>query len=440
MECWMAVAEKMLAEWKGDSYAFGFEVLGKVGEQAKKFGKRALFIAAELGEPWVGGLQKTCAEALRDQGVEFETVAGARPNAPREDVYRLALHISRTRPEVIVALGGGSTIDAAKAAGVLAAFSPREVLDILNPPPGLADGIDPYFGVGLVTKVQSGSGRRLVPLVAVQTAASSGAHLTKYANITDPVTGQKKLVVDEAIVPPASVFDYGVTLTSPTGLTLDGGLDGIAHAWEVFMGATGQPHYDRMKEVAGACLSLVVNGLAKIKTDPANREARHCLGLGTDLGGYAIMIGGTSGPHLGSFSLIDVLSHGRACAILNPYYTVLFAPKIQDQLVVFAEILREGGFIRAKTEGKKGRALAVLVARGMIQFARALGFPATLEEAGVTKAHIKRMIQAAKDPQLKMKLQNMPTPMEAERGDVDRLMRPTLEAAFTGNLDLIPEA
>jgi alcohol dehydrogenase class IV len=440
MERWIAEAEKMLREWKGDSYTFGFDVLGKAGEQAGKFGKRALLIAAELGEPWVSGFLRTAGDSLRAQGMEFETIAGARPNAPREDLYRIALHISRTRPEVIVALGGGSTIDAAKAADVLSAFSPQDVLDILNPPPALADAIDPYFGVGLVTKVKGGSGKRLIPMVAVQTAASSGAHLTKYSNITDFVTGQKKLIVDEAIVPPASVFDYGVTLAAPMGLTLDGGLDGIAHAWEVFMGATGQPYYDRMKDVASACLGLVVKGLAKVKTEPGNREARHCLGLGTDLGGYAIMIGGTSGPHLGSFSLIDVLSHGRACAILNPYYTVLFAPKIQDQLGVFAEILREGGHIKAKTEGKKGRALAVLVAKGMIQFARALGFPATLEEAGVTKAHIKRMIQAAKDPQLKMKLQNMPTPMESERGDVDRLMRPTLEAAFTGNLELIPEA
>jgi len=440
MERWMEKAGNMLREWKGESYTFGFEVLERAGEQTAKFGKRALLIAAELGEPWVSAFLKTTGDSLRAQGVEFEAIAGARPNAPREDLYRLALHIARTRPDVVVALGGGSTIDAAKGADVLSTFSPRDVQDILNPSPALADGIDPYFGVGLVTKVKSGSGKNLIPLVAVQTAASSGAHLTKYSNITDLVTGQKKLIVDEAIVPSASVFDYGVTLTAPTGLTLDGGLDGIAHAWEVFMGATGQPYYARMKEVAAACLSLIVHGLAKVKTDPGNREARHCLGLGTDLGGYSIMIGGTSGPHLGSFSLIDVLSHGRACAILNPYYTVLFSPKIQDQLAVFAEILSEGGYLRAKTEGKKGRALAVLVAKGMIQFARALGFPATLEEAGVTKAHIKRMIQAAKDPQLKMKLQNMPTPMESERGDVDRLMRPTLEAAFTGNLDLIPEA
>ncbi len=433
-------AQKILTAWKGEAYIFGFDVLNKVGDQASKFGKRALLVVAELGEPWIGSFYRTVTDSLRSRGIEYESIAGARPNAPREDLYRLALHVARTRPDVIIALGGGSTIDAAKAADVLATFSPQEVRTILQAPDSLADAVDPYFGVGVVSKVKSQSGKKLLPLVAVQTAASSGSHLTKYSNITDLVTGQKKLIVDEAVVPPAALFDYGVTLNAPMGLTLDGGLDGIAHAWEVFMGAAGQTYYDRMKEVAAACLRLIVQGLAKVKTEPQDHEARHYLGLGTDLGGYSIMIGGTSGPHLGSFSLIDVLSHGRACAILNPYYTVLFSPKIQDQLMVFAEVLREGGFIKAKVEGKKGRTLAVLVAKGMIQFARTLGFPATLEEAGVSKAHIKRMIQAANDPQLKMKLQNMPTPMEVERGDVDRLMRPTLEAAFSGNLDLIPEA
>jgi alcohol dehydrogenase len=76
----------------------------------------------------------------------------------------------------------------------------------------------------------------------------------------------------------------------------------------------------------------------------------------------------------------------------------------------------------------------------MIRFSKVLGFPATLSEAGVSRGHLKRMITAAKDPQLKMKLQNMPTPMEAERGDVDKLMKPTLEAAFSGDLDRIPSA
>jgi alcohol dehydrogenase class IV len=281
------------------------------------------------------------------------------------------------------------------------------------------------------------TGRPVMPVIAVQTAASSGAHLTKYSNITDPVTGQKKLIVDEAIVPRGSVFDYKITLDSPMSLTLDGGLDGIAHAWEVFTGTKG-PAYDKVKEVAELCIRLIVFGLQKIKKDRRDLEGRIALGLGTDLGGYSIMLGGTGGPHLGSFSLIDVLTHGRACALLNPYYTVLFAPVIQDHLKTVSVIFKEAGYIKEETRNLKGRDLGLAVAKGMIGFAKDLNFPTTLQEAGAKREHLDRMLSAAKNPQLKMKLQNMPAPMDAEKGDIERLMKPVLEAAFTGDLDLIP--
>ncbi len=101
-------------------------------------------------------------------------------------------------------------------------------------------------------------------------------------------------------------------------------------------------------------------------------------------------------------------------------------------------ILKEAGYIRRKIENLKGRDLGLIVARGMIAFEKDLNFPTTLKEAGATRDHIKKMLNAAKNPQLKSKLQNMPTPMDAERGDVDRLMKPVLEAAFTGDLNLIP--
>lgn len=56
------------------------------------------------------------------------------------------------------------------------------------------------------------------------------------------------------------------------------------------------------------------------------------LGLATDLGGYSIMLGGTNGAQLTSFSLVDILSHGRACGMLNPNYKALFAPAIEETL------------------------------------------------------------------------------------------------------------
>ncbi len=430
-------AKKVLKDWKGDSYAFGEDVLGDTGKYARKYGKKAAFVVTELGQAWIEKPLNQIKSSLKANGVAFELINGARPNAPREDVYRISLQVSRSKADVIVSLGGGSTIDAGKAAAVLNTYSSSEVMEILGAGLGDADSIEPYFGTGIVTKIKEKTGRPVMPVVAVQTAASSGAHLTKYSNITDPVTGQKKLIVDEAIVPPSSVFDYKITLDSPISLTVDGGLDGIAHAWEVFMSATG-PAYDRVREVAELCMRLVVYGLQRTKKDKRDLEGRIALGLGTDLGGYSIMLGGTSGPHLGSFSLIDSLSHGRACALLNPYYTVLFAPVTQNQLKVAGEIFKTAGYIKEDIGKLSGRDLGLAVAKGMIAFSKDLNFPITLKEAGATREHLDRMLTAAKNPQLKMKLQNMPTPMDAEKGDVDRLMKPVLEAAFSGDLSLIP--
>ena len=433
----MERAKRILRDWKGDRYTFGEDVLEATGTYAKQYGKKAALVVTELGQAWIEKPLERLKASLKGKGVDFELVTGARPNAPREDVYRIALQTARSHSDLIVALGGGSTIDAAKAAAVLNTYAPSEVMQILGAALGDADSIEPYFGTGTVTKMKEKTGRSVKPVVAVQTAASSGAHLTKYSNITDPVSGQKKLIVDDAIVPPSAVFDYKITLDSPMSLTLDGGLDGIAHAWEVFMGAGGEA-FEKVREVAELCIRLIVYGLQRVKKDRKDIEGRIALGLGTDLGGYSIMLGGTSGPHLGSFSLVDILSHGRACALLNPYYTVLFAPVIPKQLEIAGAIFKEAGYIDQDLRGLGGRDLGLAVAKGMIAFAKDLNFPSTLKEAGATREHLDRMIAAAKNPQLKMKLQNMPTPMDAEKGDVDRLMKPVLEAAYSGDLSLIP--
>jgi alcohol dehydrogenase len=207
----------------------------------------------------------------------------------------------------------------------------------------LGGTIDDYFGTGLVSKALVARGKKLAPHVAIQSAASSGAHLTKYSNITDLKTGQKKLIVDDAIVPTRAVFDYAVTLGAPGSLTADGGLDGLAHMLEVLYGAVGKPYYDQMEEVAREGVGLVLEYLPKVLRSPHDPQGREALGLATDLGGYSIMLGGTNGAHLTSFSLTDILSHGRACGLMNPYYTVFFAPAIQQPLRLVGRLCKTQG-------------------------------------------------------------------------------------------------
>jgi alcohol dehydrogenase len=417
-------ASAILKEFKGDTYAFGSGVLDDApGKYVSEFGREALFVGPVDFE-WYAPFKDRIFRSLEKEGVKIIDVArSAGPNAPFVDVYRIHSHIMHKKPDVVVVADGGSGIDAVKAAATLA------TLGDLHPE------IDPFFGVGEVTKICKGANRSIMPVVAIMMAASSGAHLTKYSNITDPLAGQKKLIVDEAIIPPRSVFDYDVTVTQPMSLTLDGGLDGIAHCLEVYFGAAPNMR-DRARKVAELGLELIIQGLTKIKGNPADKEARTLLGMGTDLGGYAIMIGGTSGAHLTSFSLVDVLSHGRACALMNPYYVVFFAPAIEEQLRIIGDIYKKYGYIDADLKTLSGRELGLAVAGGMVKFSEFLEFPICLSDVkGIEPAHIDRCLTAAKNPQLDMKLRNMPVSLNANL--VDEYMRPILEAAWGGDFEKI---
>ena len=424
-------AHELLKEWKNDSYVFGINVLDKVSEMAKVFGSKTLLIGSS--SKWAQKHIDRITESLNKAKIQFINILGARPNCPREDLYRIACQVTQYKPDSIMAFGGGSTIDAAKAASVLTVYTPSEVSKALGVDWKIADSIDPYFGTGIVTKIKNATNKDVIPVIAVQAASSSAAHLTKYSNITDIAISQKKLIVDDAITPKKSIFDYSVTVGSPHNLTLDGAMDGIAHSWEVLMGATGKDYYEKVKLVASLGIKLIIKNLKSALKD--DLDAKVAMGLGTDLGGYSIMIGGTNGPHLGSFSLVDILSHGRACAILNPFYTVFFSPNIHDQLITLGTIFQEVGMISEKLDlgGFEGRKLGETVAKAMIDFNSSLGFPTSLREAGASTSHIKTMLEAAKDPQLKMKLLNMPTPLDAEKGDIDKYMKCVLKAAYIGD-------
>jgi alcohol dehydrogenase class IV len=418
------LASALLTEFKGDTYAFGSGVLDEApGKFTAEMGQKAMFVGP-IDELWFQTAKDQILQSLEKAGVDVvDMVKSAAPNAPFVDVYRIHSHIMHKKPDVLVVADGGSGIDATKAAATLASLG------------DITPEIDPFFGVGQVTRMCEASDRTIMPVVAIMMAASSGAHLTKYSNITDPIIGQKKLIVDEAIIPPRCIFDYAVTTTQPMNLTLDGGFDGIAHCLEVYFGASSEIE-EKAGQVAGIGIEALIKGLIAVKENPEDKAARSLLGLGTDLGGYAIMIGGTSGPHLNSFSLVDVLTHGRACALMNPYYTVFFAPAIENKLRKIGAIYQKYGYIDEDLGALSDRELGLAVARGMVKFSRFVGFPTCLNGVqGVEREHIKRCLTAAKDPQLEMKLKNMPVPLNA--GLVDAFMGPILEAAWDGDLEKI---
>ena len=412
-------AKTLIDEFKGASYIYGIGCLHRIGPLAAPYGKKFLLITSlNQRDP---KNYNTITRSLSEAGLEIcAETPSARPNSPRQDILRMTEKILESAPDAVLAASGGSGIDAAKAAVVLA---------------DLGGDFDDYFGVGKVTEKLEKTTAKLRPCIAVQTAAGSAAHLSKYSNITDLTTHQKKLIVDDAIIPPVSLFDYSLTKSMSPDFTCDGAFDTLAHCLEVYYGAPPAV-LPKAESIALTGIELITAYLKKAVDTPANSEAREALGLAADLGGYAIMVGGTNGAHLTSFSLVDILSHGRACALLNPYYTVFFAPAIRSHLIKLAALLSRYSLTDIPSPTLSPLELGKKVADALIALSRSVGFPTTLREIpGITEAHIKKALEAAKNPQLEMKLKNMPKPLTADM--VDEYMEPILRAAYTGDFNLI---
>lgn len=400
-------ARTLIKEFWGERYSFGIGAISILSTWAEELGSRPLV---------VGNVHH-----LRGPLNAHHIIPGCAPNTPVSDVDRIRRAILVSEPDCIIAVGGGSTIDGVKAACAWAV---------------LGGELESYFGTGKVSEALTIQGKEMVPLIAVQTASGSGAHLTKYANVTFENQVQKKLIVDEALIPKRAVFDYSVTTSVPVSVSLDGALDAMSHLLEVFFGITPD-RYGQVAQLVEVGLPLILSAAPKLRLEASKAEVREALGLASDLGAYAIMIGGTNGPHLTSFSLVDLASHGRACAILGPYYTAFFAPAITPQLRRVARIFAAYDYLSPNAVHLYGRELGMAVAEAMRDFLRNLGYPTSLEELpGYNQNFIEKALKAAADPALAMKLHNMPVPFAKE--DIAVRMRPLLEAAASGNLDLVP--
>ncbi|MFW6189460.1 MAG: iron-containing alcohol dehydrogenase [Planctomycetota bacterium] len=417
-------ARGLIRRFKGDRYAFGLGAIEQAGDLAGQLGGRFFIVRGHSCEG--NGMLNGLKTAFEQDGLPIVgECMGAAPNSPIEDVERVRDRIVEAEPDAVVGLGGGSLIDALKGSVVLA---------------DLGGTCEDCYGVDRVTqKMEQAGVDRLTPILAVMTASASAAHLTKYANITNTATMQKKLFIDEAVVPPAALFDYRATITMPEEFTKVGAFDGICHILEVFFGTPAtHPRWDTLTEIAEAGLELIIGALPGAVEDPKDEPRREAIGLGTDLGGYAIMIGSTSGPHLNSFSLVDVMDHGKATALLMPYYTAFFAPAIQDDLLLVGGIYQKQGYIDESVDLKKlpGIELGRVVGRGMAALAESVGFPTRLDDVeGFKDEHVDRMLSAAKDPALESKLQGMPVALTPD--EVDRYMGSVLEAARAGDFTCI---
>jgi alcohol dehydrogenase class IV len=231
--------------------------------------------------------------ALAEAGIGVTTFAGVQPDPTDRNVVDGLRLLQAHRCDAVVALGGGSPIDAAKAIAVLATN---------------AGPLSRFQGYHQVPKAGA-------PLVAIPTTAGTGSEVTKVCVITDTERNVKMMMLDRHFLPAVALVDYEVTLTMPAALTAHVGIDTLAHGIEAYVSRKASALTDPM---ALTCIRLVAEHLETAWREPSNRAAREGMMLAATLGGMAFanssvaLVHGMSRP-LGALFHIP---HGLSNAML----------------------------------------------------------------------------------------------------------------------------
>lgn len=162
----------------------------------------------------------------------------------------------------IIALGGGSPIDSAKAMGILGKFG-GEMRDYKFPRIVNEEGL---------------------PIIAVPTTAGTGSEVTRFTIITDETSDEKMLCVGTGFMPIAALVDFNLTLSLPPRITADTGIDALTHAMESYVSRKASPYSDAQ---ALAAMKLIGPNLRKAYHDGADKDAREAMMLGSTLAGIA---------------------------------------------------------------------------------------------------------------------------------------------------------
>lgn len=208
----------------------------------------------------------------------------------------------------IIALGGGSPIDSAKAIGILGKFG-GAMRDYKFPRIVNEEGL---------------------PIIAIPTTAGTGSEVTRFTIITDDTTDEKMLCVGVGFMPVAALVDFNLTLSLPPRITADTGIDALTHAMEAYVSQKASPYSDSQ---ALSAMRLIGPKLRRVYHDGNDKEAREAMMLGSTLAGIAFsnasvaLVHGMSRPIGAAFHV----PHGLSNAMLLPAVTEFSIPAAAER-------------------------------------------------------------------------------------------------------------
>ncbi len=255
-------------------------------------------------------------EALETQGIKYSVYDGVQPNPTIDNIEEARRIYLRNNCKGIIAFGGGSPMDCAKAAGARVTNPNQQVVDMRGQ-----------------LKIR----HALPPFFAVPTTAGTGSETTLAAVVSNPKTHEKNAINDPKLRPKYAVLDPELTLGLPPHITSTTGMDALTHAVEAYIGRSNTKTTEKYAEDA---TKLIFENLETAYKDGKNVAARENMLIASFYAGMAFTRAYVGYVHAIAHNLGGIYGtpHGLANAVILPYVLEYFGKSAYERLARLADV------------------------------------------------------------------------------------------------------
>ena len=338
---------------------FGVGKLKEVGQVSSLFGKRALIVSDKAMKSL--GFVESLGKILKKAKIDFIEFAEVEPNPSSKKVNQIKKSFQGEKIDFIIGLGGGSSIDFAKAMAI--ALTHKE--DIWD-----------YVYRSEYTPLEVSN--KVLPIVSIVTTSGTGSEVTSYAVLTNPTTLEKSAIWSERIIPKVTIIDPELTVSLPPRLTASTGIDALSHALESYIHINANPYSEL---VSLESIRLVSESLRTAVANGEDIEARSKMAWAATLAGIGITYAGTTlihgmgQPMGGRFNV----PHGESIALCFP---VVMRNSWMVDIDKFAKISEAMGI---KVKGMSKREMAKMSVKAVEDLLEDIRLKSTLKKFGITE-------------------------------------------------------
>ena len=314
------------------------------------------------------GVADKVLDVLREAGIPFDVFSDLKPNPTVTNVKAGVQAFSASGADILVAIGGGSSMDVAKAIGIIT--NNPEFADVVS-----LEGV-------------ANTKKKSVPIIALPTTAGTAAEVTINYVITDEANQKKMVCVDPNDIPAVALVDAELMYTLPKSLTAATGMDALTHAIEGLI-TKGAWEMSDMFEIKA--IEMINRYLETAVNEPTNEEARNGMAVAQYIAGMAFSNVGLGLVHGMAHPLgaIFDIPHGVANALLLPTVMAFNAPAALDK---YTDIAKAMNVYRPGMSQEEAADAAV---RAVRELAVRVGIPQHLSELGIQESDLERLSQAA---------------------------------------------